>query len=500
MTQAAKTDAQADGRKGLFADLLKGTSLYSIAMIAQRAMSILLLPVYTRHLSRDDYGVLELLDLVINVTAMLVAVRMGQALFSFYYRAKDDSERAQFVTTALVGATLSGGIQLIIGLPLAVPLSRLVFGKEDYAGLVRLAFLGYAAGGPADLGLAYLQVRNRARDFAVVSIARVICGMTLNLVFLIALGLGPASILLSTFICSTCLAFFTTWIILSNHPAFFRMSALLKMALYSLPLGISGLGEFLLHFGDRAFLSRSVTLSDLGIYGLAYKLGMIVAFVTAPFFTYWNSQMVGIVQRPGGEYAYARMATYLLLGLTFVVLALTMFIDPLMTVLARPNFRAAAMFVPWIALAYLVRGMGTYLSNTFIVVGRPRFVATVTWMGVGACLLGYILLIPQYGLWGAVTSTLTGFAVIAIVSLVKSQRIRPFRYEYGRWVKILACAIMATLPSVILRPAGFWHQIALGAACIGAFAILLAASQFPTEGERRALRDALRRISSQAIS
>ena len=67
------------------------------------------------------------------------------------------------------------------------------------------------------------------------------------------------------------------------------------------PPGCRRAGEFVLHFGDRVFLRGAVSLADLGLYGLAYKLGMVVLYLSTPFFTYWNAQMVGIVRRPAGS-------------------------------------------------------------------------------------------------------------------------------------------------------------------------------------------------------
>ena len=117
--------------------------------------------------------------------------------------------------------------------------------------------------------------------------------------------------------------------------------------------------------------------------------------------------------------------------------------------------------------------MGMYWSYTFLLDRRPMLMAQVTWTGAGACLLAYALLIPRFELWGAVAATLIGFALMAAFALWRSQRFRPFPYEYSRWVKITACAMMAALPSVLLRPTGFWYQAALGSACMALFVMLL---------------------------
>ena len=192
------------------------------------------------------------------------------------------------------------------------------------------------------------------------------------------------------------------------------------------------------------------------------------------------------------------MATYLLLLLSSLVVLLTAFIDPVLNVMVEPGFYGAARFVPPIALAYLVRGMGAYWSNTFLLERRTFAVTQVTWVGGGACLLGYVVLIPRFGLWGAVAATLLGFTVMAAFAFWGSERVRPFPYEYGRWAKILACAAAAALPTWLLHPAGFWPQLALGSGSIPLFLLLLEAVRFATPGERRAIRGALARWAGRA--
>jgi O-antigen/teichoic acid export membrane protein len=347
---------------------------------------------------------------------------------------------------------------------------------------------------PAEFGFAELRLHDKAKIYTFVSMGRVFANVTLNVVFLTALGLGVATMPWSSLIVSCGLAIiFTSRILAEYPPALFHLATLRKMVIYGLPLGISTAGEVILHFGDRLFLSKAVSLDDLGLYGLAYKLGMVVPFAAMPFYNYWASQMVGIVQRPEGEQVYVRVATYLLLGFTLVVLLTTAFINPVLTVMVEAKFRRAATLVPWIALAYLVRGMGAYWCNAFLLVKRPAIVAQVTWIGAGGCLLAYALLIPRFGVWGAIAATHLGFALWASLALWKGQRLRPFRYEYGRWCKILFCGGTAAAPSLILGPSGFAAQLALGFVCVGLFPFLLWVTRFPAEDEVHALAKALQK-------
>src|SRR5690348_5251202 len=117
----------------MFRDIIKKTSTYSVAMEAGRVMSFALLPVYTRYLTPADYGVMELLDLTVNLVGMFIGTRLGQALFYFYFAASTKQEKDKCISTAFFGSVLLGCVCAAISLILAPALSGLVFGTAQYA-------------------------------------------------------------------------------------------------------------------------------------------------------------------------------------------------------------------------------------------------------------------------------------------------------------------------------------------------------------------------------
>ena len=181
---------------------------------------------------------------------------------------------------------------------------------------------------------------------------------------------------------------------------------------YCIPLGLSGLAVLVIHYGDRAFLRRSVSLSELGVYALAYKFGMMLAFVHAPFQSHWTARLQTSSRTRTAETVYVRTTTLLVAVLTFFSLALAFFSKPLTHVMAGPAFAGASALIPWIGLAYLIRALAAHLQCVFIIEGKPGLELRVNGIGSAACLVAYATLIPRYHLWGAVAATLIGFGVI----------------------------------------------------------------------------------------
>src|SRR5689334_9559085 len=92
----------------MFRDIIKKSGTYSVALLASRALGLFLLPLYTRYLTPGDYGVLELLDLTVNLAGILIGGRLGQALFYFYFSAGTEEEKDKCISMAFLCSLLLG--------------------------------------------------------------------------------------------------------------------------------------------------------------------------------------------------------------------------------------------------------------------------------------------------------------------------------------------------------------------------------------------------------
>jgi O-antigen/teichoic acid export membrane protein len=465
--------------ESIYKQILKGTGTYSIALMGSRMASFLLLPVYTRFLTPADYGVLELLELTTFIFIALVGMRIGDALFYYYAGASTAEAKEKAICTVLLGAALMGVAGGIIGWSGASLLSRLVFQTERYTPGFRLVFTTFAFSVPVEAGFCYLRALNRSSAYVAASLARLGLGIVCN-VLLLSLGLGMYAMLWSSLIVTAILAVYlgTTALAGMSIPARFDRGLLKQFLRYSAPLGGSALGMFVINYGDRFFLARYCPLSDLGIYSLAYKFGMLITYIQTPFDVYWRSQMFTIVQEPNGETIYVRVATYLTLGLTFVTLLLTLFIDPALRVTVPPAFQAAAQYVPWIAAAYLIRTIGAHFRCVFLLEGTTGKEFQATTAGAVACLAGYAILIPTFKLWGAVASTLLGFGTMFVIGLWQAQKLRRFAFEYRRMIlEVLVAAVIGATFSFI-RPANPWMALSLALLGVACYPLVLWISGF----------------------
>ena len=481
----------------VFGTIAKQSATYGVATAVERGASILLLPVYTRYLSPADYGVLELLATTITITQLLVGLRLQEALFYFYSKAGDEESRQRAVTTTLGGALLLSIVIALAAVFASEPLSELVFQTPDYGGMFTLALAGLALNLPAEAGFAYLRAIDAARRFTVMTTFRLAVSAGVAVSTLVFWNFGVWALLWGNFAGAAATAAYMAGLILFRMKPRFDLRLFLAQAAFSAPISLAGIGMLFLHYGDRYFLQRSVTLAAIGVYALAYKIGMIVSFVHGPFVRHWTAQMYGIVERPDGDEVYVRVMTYLMFVLTLTAVALSLFSRPILTIMAPPEYHGAAAFVPWLGLAYVVRGFGDQVKSVFNIHRRTGYHLPVAAGAVAAVGVAYATLIPRFGVPGAVASTVIGFAVFAALAYSFAQRVHRYRFETWRLVKILATAAFVVALFRLAEPADFLTQVLLGWAGLATWFLLLAAVRFFRRNELDALRSAAHAVQER---
>jgi O-antigen/teichoic acid export membrane protein len=470
-------------RKSLAWDFASGLAFYAIPVLVRAAASFLTIPIYTRYLTPADYGILELLDLTSFLFAVLIGTNFGHSVFYYYSAAETPADRGRTISTAYMGSLLLAGIAVLMAIFGAPPLSSFVFGSQQYTSYFRLVFTTLAFTFPAEVGLSCVRAMDRPRAYSLISSARLLVAIALNIILLTAFHMHFEAMLWSSLTVTALTAAYMGWFCLPWLKYLFSASLFWKQLNYSWPLNVSGLAMLIIDLGDRYFLKRSVTLAELGIYGFAYKLGMIVAMISLIFNQFWKPKMFHLIRQPHGDKIYVRVYTYYTLVLTYVCLGLTVILRPLLQVAAGPKFLEAAAYLPWIALAYVIRCAGDYFRNAFYLSKTTANDAKITWLGSALCVAGYVGFIPWLRLWGAILATGLAFLVMFGTSYLLAQRVRPFQFETRRLLWVAVSGVLLIGGYLVFEPAGMVWQLALGATLMTGFPLLLLRTGFFDQNE-----------------
>ena len=487
--------------RALVKEMLHSSSLYSLASVGQRLASLILIPIVTRHLLPADYGALDLLEQVGILSSALLGISFSGALGYFYFDERQpvaEGGRGRVVMTTIVGSVLVGIVASLISWWFAPVLSRSVFHSNAYLPYVRLVLASLPLMFLLEAAQGWLRIENRTYAFVVAAIGRTLLTVAGVVVLVGGKGYRIIGVLGSNLASTTAVAVLLVLYCYRIYGASFDRALFARMLRYSIPLGLSSIAILIIHFGDRFILPHYRSLGELGVYAIAYKLGMMISMVHGSFHTYWSAQVFQIVRRKDAETILPRIFTYMVTVLSFCGLGLIVAALPVLRILAQPAYYGAAVLVPVIVAAYFVRAIGYFIRAVFFAEGVPGNDASTQWVGAGICLVGYFALIPRYGAMGAAVATLLAFFTVAVISMVWVHRIHRYTLEAARLMKLGVITGGLLIVHFVVPVASLGGQIAFGALLLAAYLLLLIALRVPHQSEWDMGVAALRKLMRQA--
>jgi O-antigen/teichoic acid export membrane protein len=469
---------------------------YGLGQALLNAFSFILLPIYTHRVSPADFGVLEILNRSADVLQMVLACGLFMATLSFYqHESERPDSQARVFPTAIRGVVIGGGIAVALLSVWAVPISHMLLGSRDYGWAVKLLLVTTVFEVLFQIGMLFLQARLKSAMFVMLTLARLLFGISVTIWLVTEWNWGIRGILIANLLHTAVFAVIACAYVIYEHGFGFDMRLLREMVALGLPLLPSGVLMFVLNNGDRYVMQSTRGATELGLYALGYKIGRLgVMFVLTPFLKVWGAVMVRYAKEADGQRRIAEVATYFVLAYMTFSVALAFGADGVLHVLAPASYWSATQVVPIVLLSYLFWGLSTIADTAFYVKKTTRAKPVLMGMGAVVSLALYFLLIPRYGMMGGAWATLGGFVVFYVATVIVAQKTMPVRYEYMRMlaITVLGCALYGAGGFLLSSP---WLRMAAGA--VGALLLPALAFAFvASEHEREIARGAWRQLVS----
>jgi O-antigen/teichoic acid export membrane protein len=430
--------------------LSKHWGSFGLGVVLSKTVGFFMVPLYTRRLSPADYGLLELLDLMIFFTGIFAAAGIHSAIFRFYSRAEDEIEKTEIVRTAQVFFVVSSLVFASLVFWLAPFLARNLLGDSSQAELVRIVSLTIFFANMCEVPLAYLRASHRVPWFVTVGVSRTFVGASALIVALVGFNAGVKGVLFANLASNMFFGLVLSAGLLFKLGTHFSGPIFRKMATYGLPLVGQSLGSFILVFSDRFFLRHFGTLEQVGVYALAYKFASVLSmFVSGPFALAWQSNQFEIAKDKNAHNVFGKALTLQFSVAMTLAMAIALFSRDAIRILAPAQYSSAYLFVPILVLSYVLADLRQIVMSGLHITSHTRHIAVLASIVAALNLLLNWTLIPKYLAWGAAIATLASYFVHLVLVWYQAQRLYHVRYEYFR----LALIVTSWLLLVVIKNA-----------------------------------------------
>ena len=133
-----------------------------------------MVPFYTRYLLPAEYGTLELVEITAEIFGMFANAGMGTAVFKFYHKYTNESDRNRVVSSGILGAMALFSFFGMLGIFNADLLSRLIFGTPDFRLYFVLVFLRFFVTGAATIAVDYLRLTGQPKYYFAAAASQIV--------------------------------------------------------------------------------------------------------------------------------------------------------------------------------------------------------------------------------------------------------------------------------------------------------------------------------------
>lgn len=392
--------------------------------ILNKAVPFLMLPILTRYLTPEDYGIISVFGVLVSIFAVFTGLSIHGAINVNFFKMQKDELKA-FVGNCLIILNISTlFVLIVVYLLYPVVLERLILEIEWLLVAAILAFSQFLT----TINLLLWMAEQRPKPYSTYQISQTFTVTALSLLMVVGFGMNWEGQLLATTIGTLLFSVISFAFIVKRGYLIFQLNKEhIKDALkFGVPLIPHQLAGWVKTGADRMVLMSVLGATATGIYAVGYQIGMIIGVVVTAFNKAWSPYMYKILSsEPTVEnkkkiilFTYAYFIGILFFAIVFGHIAV--FFIPYFL---GEKFTHSSDFIMYFAVAFAFQGMYFMVTNYIFYVKKTHILAYVTF-GTAVLHIGLLyLFVNANGAIGAAQASVISFAVTFFVVWILASRV-----------------------------------------------------------------------------
>lgn len=409
----------------LNSSLVKSSGVYTITNVLNKAIPFLLLPILTRYLSPEEYGIVAMFAVMVGITTPFTGFNIHGAITRKYYD-QEEINLPIYVTNC---------IYILLTTTLIVSIVYFLFRDliAEYSDIpvkwlwvvVLMSFAQFLA--RINLSLWIVQVKSFA--YGSFQISQTILKFILAIILVVVLGMGWQGQVASQAIAVSAFAILGLIFIFKDGWLSFNFNwNYIKHALkFGTPLIPHTLSVFMINMTDRILITNMVGIDQTGYYVVGYQIGMIVNIIAESFHKAWTPWLFSKLKMNSlAEKKKIIKISYIYILFLILLAIIISILGPLLFgTFISSEFNSSIQFILWISLGYSFNGIYRVFVDYIFYVEKTKILAVITFsVGLLNIGLNYILILI-YGALGAAISTTIIYLFKSILVYFISKQLFP---------------------------------------------------------------------------
>jgi len=462
--------------------LAKDTAIYGLSSIVGRFLNYLLVPLYTTKIAASSGGYGVITNMYAITALILVLLTFGMETTFFRFSNKEGEHPGRVFSTALIGVSSASLLFILAVLLLISPISRFL-GYESHPQYVWVMAITVGIDAIRAIPFAYLRQQKKALKFAGLQLLNIFVNIALNLIYYLFLdGHDPGYAFYINLVCSALVTLCLYKELLGCRQGF-DSGLMRRMLRYSWPIVILGVAGILNQVADKILFPFIYTASDsqvqLGIYGAAVKIAMIMAMITQAFRYAYEPFVFGKSRDSDSDQVQASAMKYFIIFTLLAFLCVVGWTDVLKYLIGRDYWEGLRV-VPVVMAAEMMMGIYFNLSFWYKLEDKTFWGAVFSGVGCAVLILANIIFVPKYGYMACAWAGFAGYAVSMTLSYLVGQKYHPIHYPLRDILQYVGLALVFFVGMTRARQdLPLWASLSLNTLMIIFFLALIVRKDFP---------------------
>lgn len=403
-------------------DFFKAFLSFGVATSIEKLLGFILLPIYTRYFNTIEYGIIDMIGVIISILIIFGLLQMETSLQRYYYDYTHLRKKLLIANVYLWTFILSLLLTLLLFI-FAEEVSNLIFKTAVNSELIKIASIQVILLNLNMLSLVILRFENENFKFLKVIILKVILNLLLGISFVTYFKLGMKGVIsaqsIALFITTIYSLYLTKEYLLVNFNAILSQ----KIFRYALPSFPARIGSVLVVQVNRFFMLSFLSLSAIGLYSVSLKLASSIQIVNTAFVMAWTPLMVRMFNDKNNKVFFSNIFKAISAFVFLIVSIITLFSKEIFQITTSTEFLSGYKYLGGLSLYFAL-----FIIKEVIDIG-PRITKKTKYLTINFAVTFIMNLIMLYfftkylKLEGVIISMLFTNIVLIVISWYTSNKL-----------------------------------------------------------------------------
>ena len=409
-------------------ELFKKVLTYGGGNVATALSSFILLPIYIRNMTVEEYGILSLALAIPILFNVLMTLSLEGSVMRFYYEWQKKEVEKKSIFTVWLFMIIWAALITIFLILIGDKIFSIILTSIPFDPYIRLAILSSFVAVTFNMVGKILRIKEEAALYIIINYLATVLRFLLIIYFVVYLKMNAEGALYGILIANIIMLIPNIYILIKNCEFSIRIDAIIESLKLELPLIPGQILTNILSILDRLLLEKFVSVSDIGIFMIARKIASLIMIIVNMFQLALAPHYIKIHAQMKNAKEHILQLNSSFFDLVFLcALVLIFFPSEIMVIIGSEETFIAAKYIPFITVGLYFQvllfgpNMQFLIGKKLIYLTYASLIKFVLFVGIS------LVLAPVYGIDGIIVSIIISNLIVLIFSNYYGERVYPLK-------------------------------------------------------------------------